>query len=93
MLKRFLPLAAVTALALPAMAAPPGGPTPNEQVGMHVGTTTTNGSAVVVTDRNGTHPEGYPGMALRNRASGDSGASRHHHRRHHRRHATDEPAG
>jgi len=90
MLKRFLPLAAATALALPAMAAPPSGPTPNEQVGIHVGDTNTNGSAVVVTDRNGTHPEGYPGMAVRNRVSGDSGTP---HRRHHKRHhAADEPA-
>jgi len=59
------------------------GPTPNEQSGMHTGTTTTNGSAVMVTDRNGTHPEGYVGMAVRNRVSGDPGRSshpRHHHR-------------
>ena len=92
MLKRFLPLAAATTLALPAMAAPPSGPTPNEQVGIHVGDTNTNGSAVVVTDRNGTHPEGYPGMAVRNRTSAGSGPPLHH-RHHHPHHHVEEPAG
>jgi hypothetical protein len=70
-------------LALPA-AAQTLGPTPSEQVGMHTGDTATNGSAVVVTDRNGTHPEGYPGMAIRNRTSA---ANPPHHHHHHRRHA------
>jgi hypothetical protein len=89
MLRTFSPLAALALLALvglPAAAQPtPNGPTPNEQVGIHTGTTTTNGSAVIVQDQNGTHPEGYPGMAPRNRVSGDSGTTRghHHHRRHH----------
>jgi len=94
MLRSLIPLAAAAALALPAAAAQPtpNGPTPNEQVGMHVGDTNTNGSAVIVTDRNGTHPEGYPGMAVRNRASAGSGPPLRH--RHHRRHHhVDEPAG
>jgi len=85
MLKILIPAAAAMALALPAVAQT-NGPTPNEQVGMHVGTTTSNGSAVLVTDQNGTHPEGYPGMAPRNRASGDSGSMRGHHHRHRRHH-------
>jgi hypothetical protein len=78
------------ALGAPAMAQPSGPPTPNEQVGMHTGTTATNGSAVIVQDQNGTHPEGYPGMSVRNHASGDAGTTgeagktqRHHQRRHH----------
>ena len=85
MLKTLLPLAtAALALgALPAAAQSTLGPTPNEQVGIHTGTTAANGSAVIVQDRNGTHPEGYPGLAPRNRASGDPASM---HRRHHRRH-------
>jgi hypothetical protein len=92
MLKTLLAAATLAAVALPA-AAQSGGPTPNEQVGIHTGTTTTNGSAVIVKDQNGTHPEGYPGMAVRNRAAGDSGPATHHrhHRRHHR--VTNPPAG
>jgi hypothetical protein len=83
MLKTLALTAVLAATALPALAQS-GGPTPKEQVGMHTGTTTTNGSAVVVQDRNGTHPEGYPGMAVRNRTTGDSGPATHH--RHHRKH-------
>ncbi|MFI4966633.1 MAG: hypothetical protein ACHP9T_14845 [Caulobacterales bacterium] len=80
------PVAAAAAVmsvvvALPA-AAQTQGPTPGERVGIHTGDTATNGSAVVVTDRNGTHPEGYPGMALRNRTSAANPPHRHH-RRHH----------
>jgi hypothetical protein len=86
---KILTLAAVlTAAAMPA-AAQSGGPTPKEQAGMHTGTTTTNGSAVIVHDQNGTHPEGYPGMAVRNRTTGDSGPATHH--RHHRKHRHGAP--
>jgi hypothetical protein len=95
MLKTFLPLAALCALALgsaPA-AAQSGGPTPNEQLGIHTGTQVTNGSAVMVTDQNGVHPEGYPGMAIRNRASGEPAPAHHrHHRRHRNQQETAEPA-
>jgi hypothetical protein len=73
----------VAAVALPAAAQSTLGPTPNEQNGMHTGTTVTNGSAVIVHDQNGTHPEGYPGMAPRNRVTGDSGPATHHHHKHH----------
>ena len=79
MLKTLLPLA-VAALALgalPAMAQTSVGPNPNEQVGIHTGTTTTNGSAVIVQDQNGTHPEGYPGLLPRNRLSGDPAEQLH----------------
>jgi hypothetical protein len=92
MLKLLISGAAAAALAgaaLPATAQS-GGPTPKEQVGIHTGTQTTNGSAVIVTDRQGTHPEGYPGMAIRNRASGDPGPS--HHRHHRKHHVAAEPA-
>jgi len=85
MLKAILSAAATVVLAasaLPAQAQSTLGPTPLEQNGMHTGTTTTNGSAVMVTDRNGTHPEGYVGMAIRNRASGDPGKPSHRHHRH-----------
>jgi hypothetical protein len=88
MLKTLALAAVLTAAALPA-AAQSGGPTPKEQVGMHTGTTTTNGSAVIVTDQNGTHPEGYPGMAVRNRTTGDNGPS--HHRRHGKHHHAAQP--
>jgi hypothetical protein len=87
MLKMLLPLAvAGLALgALPVAAQTSRGPNPNEQVGIHTGATTTNGSAVVAQDQNGTHPEGYPGMAPRNRVAGDATSNhrRHHHHRHH----------
>jgi hypothetical protein len=86
MLRLLLSSAGALALAMAALpaAAQSGGPTPKEQVGIHTGTQTTNGSAVVVTDRQGTHPEGYPGMAIRNRTSGDNGPSHHrHHGKHH----------
>jgi len=98
MLRLLVSSAAVAALAVAALpaAAQSGGPTPKEQVGIHTGTQTTNGSAVVVTDQQGTHPEGYPGMAIRNRASGDPGPSHHrHHRKHHDDHrdVTEPPPG
>jgi len=94
MMRTLLPLAAAfLAAALPAAAQSTKGPTPNEQVGMHIGDTNTNGSAVIVTDRNGTHPEGYPGMAVRNRVAGDRGPSTPHHGRHHRHRVSDQPAG
>jgi hypothetical protein len=91
MLKFILLAAAVAAVALPAGAQPgPSTPTtPNEQVGIHTGDTASNGSATIVTDRTGTHPDGYTGMATTNRASG-SGAT--HLRRHHHRRATSEPS-
>ncbi len=73
--------AALAAIALPAAAQSTLGPTPNEQLGMHTGTTVTNGSAVIVTDRTGTHPDGYTGMDTRNHATGGDSvqAGRHHH--------------
>jgi hypothetical protein len=87
MLKIIIPVAVVVAFALPAAAQSTLGPTPKEQNGIHTGTTTTNGSAVLVTDQNGTHPEGYPGLAPRNRTSGDSQSTTHRHHRHGRHHA------
>jgi hypothetical protein len=87
MLKFLAPAAALALIAAPAFAQPQPSsspPSPNEQVGIHVGDNATNGSAVVVSDRNGVHPEGYPGMATRNNAT--SGAATPHHR-HHRHHA------
>jgi hypothetical protein len=86
---KILTLAAVLAAAALPAAAQSGGPTPKEQVGIHTGTTTTNGSAVMVRDQNGTHPEGYPGMAVRNRTTGESGPATHH--RHHRKHRVSVP--
>jgi|GEM_PF-1697422 len=80
---------AFTCAAAPVLAQSTLGPTPNEQVGMHIGTTVTNGSAVVVTDRTGTHPEGYPAMNIRNHIAGSSGVSSH--RRHHHPGLSTEP--
>jgi hypothetical protein len=90
MLKSLALAAIVAVAALPAAAQSTNGPTPNEQNGMHTGTTVTNGSAVIVRDQQGIHPEGYPGMAVRNRATGDSGPATHHH--HHRHHTPTEPS-
>jgi hypothetical protein len=94
MLRFLVPAAAVVALsAAPALAqfSTPG-PTPGEQNSMHTGTTASNGSSTIVTDENGTHPEGYPGHAVVNHASGSSNAVAQH-RRHHRRHvAASEPS-
>jgi hypothetical protein len=61
-------------------------PTPREQVGMHIGTTVTNGSSTIVTDRWGTHPEGYVGFSPINHAMSDTNpppreARRHRHPR------------
>lgn len=83
---KFLTLAAATAavIASPA-AAQPSGPTPGEQVGIHTGSTTTNGSSTIVTDRNGTHPDGFTGQLPVNRVSASRGMKTHHH--HHRHHA------
>ncbi|HEY3949277.1 hypothetical protein [Phenylobacterium sp.] len=80
MLKILVPAMGVAMIAGGAMAQP----TPAEQVGMFVGDNNTNGSAVVVTDRNGTHPEGYPGMSILNHAAAGQGVTprRHHHHRH-----------
>ena len=58
---------------------------------MHTGTTASNGSSTIVTDRDGTHPEGYPGFAIVNHASGSSAATMHH-RHHHRHAAASEPS-
>jgi hypothetical protein len=79
-MKKFLVPAAAALLAasaLPALAQPPHnfGPTPGEENSMFTGTTVANGSAVIVTDRNGTHPDGYPGMATRNPVSGNSAST------------------
>jgi hypothetical protein len=95
MLRFLIPAAAVALLSAgPALAQfSTVGPTPGEQNSMHTGTTATNGSSTIVTDRDGTHPEGYPGMAVINHASGSSAAAIHHHR-HHRRDVTpSEPSG
>src|SRR4029077_1507479 len=82
MLKSIALAALVAAVALPAAAQSTNGPTPREQNGMHTGTTVTNGSAVIVHDNQGTHPEGYPGMAGRNRPTRASGPAtpRPHHK-------------
>ncbi|HZZ33752.1 MAG TPA: hypothetical protein VFE10_17350 [Phenylobacterium sp.] len=90
MLKSIALAAVVAAAALPAAAQRPTlGPTPNEQRGMHIGDTTANGSATIVTDRSGTHPDGFTGMAIRNRIAGSS--TTNDLRRHHRpRHAASE---
>ncbi len=90
MLRFFVPAAAVVLLsAAPALAQPTHGPstlgpTPGEQNSMHTGTTASNGSSTIVTDKDGTHPEGYPGLSPVNHTSGLS-AAKIHHRRHHRR--------
>jgi hypothetical protein len=86
-MKRFFVPAAVALLAasaLPALAQPPPhfGPTPGEENSMFTGTTVANGSAVIVTDRNGTHPDGYPGMATRNPVSGNSATTYRGYHRH-----------
>jgi hypothetical protein len=88
MLRFLVPAVAVLTLsAAPAFAQFSGpGPTPGEQNSIHTGTTASNGSSTIVTDENGTHPEGYPGHAVVNHASGSSDAVAHH-RHHHRRHA------
>jgi hypothetical protein len=85
MLKLIPAAAALAVFALPAAAKPANtGPTPLEQVGMHVGDTATNGSATIVTDRNGTHPEGFDGQLPVNPISASNGVKRHHHHRDHR---------
>jgi hypothetical protein len=94
MLKTLLSATALSALAIgvaPASAQSNNGPSPREQVGIHTGDTTTNGSAVIVTDRKGTHPEGYPGFAPVNGVAGSAGAP--HHRRHAPRHHRAETLG
>lgn len=94
MWRTLLPAVALSALAVgvsPAAAQATSGPTPREQVGIHIGDTTTNGSAVIVTDRNGTHPDGYPGFSVINRTAASGGPTsrhRHHIRRHHASDAT-----
>jgi hypothetical protein len=97
MLRFLVPAAALAllsvapALAQPAFKSSTVGPTPGEQNSMHTGTTASNGSSTIVTDQNGTHPEGYPGFAVVNSASG-SGAATMHHRHHHRHAAVSEPS-
>ncbi|MGZ3378178.1 MAG: hypothetical protein ACXU8S_16410 [Phenylobacterium sp.] len=92
MLRLLIPAAAVLALsAAPALAQ--SSPTPGEQNSMHTGTTAANGSSTIVTDRNGTHPDGYPGYAVVNHASGSSAAMMRHRRHHRRPVATSEPSG
>jgi hypothetical protein len=84
---KFLALTfAIVAVALPAAAQrPTNGPTPREQVGMHIGDANTNGSATIVNDRNGIHPDGFTGQLPRNRIAASS-RSTHSHRHHHRHH-------
>jgi len=81
--------AAISATASLAFAADP--PSPREQIGMFTGDTTTNGSATIVTDRTGTHPDGFTGMATVNSLSTAHGPgappARHH------RHARPDRAG
>jgi hypothetical protein len=82
--------AAMALVALPAAAQSTFGPTPNEQVSMFTGTTAANGAATIVTDRTGTHPDGYTGMAVQNSISAANPPApslRHH--KHHR--TTDAP--
>jgi len=81
MLKLIPAAAALAIFGLPAAAHT--GPTPGEQAGIHVGDTATNGSAIVVTDRNGTHPEGFSGQLPVNPISASNDVQRHHHHRHH----------
>jgi len=82
MLKLIPAAAALAVFALPAAAQPAKtGPTPLEQVGMHIGDTSANGSASIVTDRNGTHPEGFDGQLPVNPISASNGVKRHHHHR------------
>jgi len=86
---KLIPMAAALVVAAPAVAQPTTtGPTPAEQVGIHTGTTATNGSSTIVTDRNGTHPEGFEGQLPVNPISASNGVKRHHHHRHHARRAT-----
>ena len=95
MLRFLIPAAAVALLSAGPVLAQSStvGPTPGEQNSMHTGTTAANGSSTIVTDRNGTHPDGFSGMAVVNHASGSS-ASAIHHRRHHRRQVeASEPSG
>ena len=92
MLKILVPVTAVALLsAAPVMAQPfkTVGPTPGEQNSMHTGTTASNGSSTIVTDKDGTHPEGYPGFAVVNSASGGAAAADHRHHHHHRHGASD----
>ena len=95
MLRFLVPAAAVALLSAGPVLAQSStlGPTPGEQNGMHTGTTAANGSSTIVTDQTGTHPDGFTGMAIRNRASGSSTTTLHQ-PRHHRRHpAASEPSG
>lgn len=63
-----------------AAAHPNSGPNPNELVGMFIGDVATNGSATIVTDRTGTHPDGFTGMAIVNPiAAGPPREKRHRH--------------
>jgi len=72
-------LAAIAALTATSALAQP---TPSEQVGMHIGTTVTNGSSTIVTDRWGTHPEGFVGFSTINHGTTDTNPPppRRHHR-------------
>jgi len=87
MLKSIALAAAVGVIALPAAAQQStNGPTPREQVGIHTGDANTNGSATIVRDRNGIHPDGFTGQLPRNPIAASAGKTmhrRHHHRHHH----------
>ena len=76
MVKVFLGAAAVALIGGAALAQP----TPAEQRSMHVGDTATNGSSTIVTDRYGTHPDGFVGQSVVNHIS--SARSHHRHHRH-----------
>ncbi len=78
-------LALLTAAALFAAPAAFAQPTENEQLGMFVGDSHTNGVATIVTDRTGTHPEGLPGFSPINHATADSAPTPPRHRHHHPR--------
>lgn len=66
---------AVAMIAAPALAQP----SPAEQQSMHIGSAATNGSATIITDRYGTHPDGFVGMATVNSTSAAATPHRRHH--------------
>jgi hypothetical protein len=85
MLRPIALAAIVAAIALPAAAQPTfTGPTPAEQVGMFIGNAATNGSATVVEDRTGVHPDGFTGQSLVNPISAARAPSHRHHHHHDR---------
>ena len=79
MMKTIAFAALAAAAALPAVAQPAfTGPTPAEQVGMFIGATSANGSATIVEDRTGVHPDGFTGQPLVNHTSAAHPPADHH---------------